>query len=123
LRAATSLARLWRDQGKHGEARDVLAPIYNWFTEGFDTLVLKEAKTLLDELMLLLLPCATKDCAMLQQQPLVCPILSAERDHSNWAIPLRLHSKKLVATVTISHWLIHLSINMLRERERRSIGL
>jgi class 3 adenylate cyclase len=50
LRAVTSLARLWRDQGKHGEARDVLAPIYNWFTEGFDTLVLKEAKTLLDEL-------------------------------------------------------------------------
>jgi predicted ATPase len=58
LRAATSLARLWRDQGKHGEARDVLAPIYNWFTEGFDTLVLKEAKTLLDELMLLLQPLA-----------------------------------------------------------------
>jgi predicted ATPase len=52
LRAATSLARLWRDQGKHGEARDVLAPIYNWFTEGFDTPVLKEAKTLLEELRL-----------------------------------------------------------------------
>ena len=52
LRAATSLARLWRDQGKYGEARDVLAPIYTWFTEGFDTPVLEEAKTLLEELRL-----------------------------------------------------------------------
>jgi predicted ATPase len=50
LRAATNLARLWRDQGKRTEARDLLAPIYGWFTEGFDTLVLKEAKALLDEL-------------------------------------------------------------------------
>jgi predicted ATPase len=50
LRAATSLARLWRDQGKRDEARDLLAPVYGWFTEGFDTLDLKEAKTLLDEL-------------------------------------------------------------------------
>jgi class 3 adenylate cyclase len=50
LRAATRLARLWHDQGKRAEARDLLAPIYNWFTEGFDTLVLKEAKALLDEL-------------------------------------------------------------------------
>jgi predicted ATPase len=50
LRAATSLARLWRDQGKRREARDLLAPVYDWFTEGFDTLDLKEAKTLLDEL-------------------------------------------------------------------------
>jgi predicted ATPase len=50
LRAATSLARLWRDQGKRKEARDVLAPIYNWFTEGFDTPVLKDAKALLDQL-------------------------------------------------------------------------
>jgi predicted ATPase len=50
LRAATSLARLWRDQGKPTEARDLLAPIYGWFTEGFDTLDLKEAKALLDEL-------------------------------------------------------------------------
>ena len=50
LRAATSLARLWRDQGKPAEARDLLAPVYGWFTEGFDTLDLKEAKTLLDEL-------------------------------------------------------------------------
>jgi predicted ATPase len=50
LRAATSLARLWRDQGKRTEAGDLLAPIYNWFTEGFDTPVLKEAKVLLDEL-------------------------------------------------------------------------
>ena len=50
LRAATSLARLWRDQGKLDAARDLLTPIYGWFTEGFDTPVLKEAKALLDEL-------------------------------------------------------------------------
>ena len=50
LHVATSLARLWRDQGKRAEARDLLAPIYGWFTEGFDTPVLKEAKALLDEL-------------------------------------------------------------------------
>jgi predicted ATPase len=50
LRAAMSMARLWRDQGKRNEARDLLTPVYNWFTEGFDTLDLKEAKTLLHEL-------------------------------------------------------------------------
>jgi class 3 adenylate cyclase/predicted ATPase len=50
LRAATSLARLWRGQGKRSEARDLLAPMYCWFTEGFDTLDLEEAKALLDEL-------------------------------------------------------------------------
>jgi len=50
LRAATSMARLWRDQGKRQDACDLLAPVYNWFTEGFDTLDLKEAKALLDEL-------------------------------------------------------------------------
>jgi tetratricopeptide (TPR) repeat protein len=50
LRASTSLARLWRDQGKRSEARDLLAPIYGWFTEGFDAPDLKEAKALLDEL-------------------------------------------------------------------------
>ena len=50
LRAATSLARLWRRQGKHTEAHDVLAPIYAWFTEGFDTADLKDANSLLDEL-------------------------------------------------------------------------
>jgi len=50
LRAATSMAWLWRDQGKRDQARDLLAPIYGWFTEGFDTLDLKEAKALLDEL-------------------------------------------------------------------------
>jgi predicted ATPase len=50
LRAALDLARLWRDQGKRTEARDVLAPIYGWFTEGFDTPVLQDAKALLDEL-------------------------------------------------------------------------
>ena len=46
-----SMARLWRDQGKRDEARDLLAPVYGWFTEGFDTLDLKEAKALLDELV------------------------------------------------------------------------
>ena len=50
LRAAMSMARLWRDQGKREEARELLAPVYGWFTEGFDTLDLKEAKVLLDEL-------------------------------------------------------------------------
>jgi predicted ATPase len=50
LRASTSLARLWRDQGKRTEARDLLAPIYGWFTEGLDTPDLKEAKALLDAL-------------------------------------------------------------------------
>jgi predicted ATPase len=50
LRAASRLARLWRDQGKRNEARGLLAPIYGWFTEGFDTLDLKQAKALLDEL-------------------------------------------------------------------------
>ena len=48
LRAAMSLARLWRDQGKPQQARELLAPVYGWFTEGFDTLDLKEAKALLD---------------------------------------------------------------------------
>ena len=50
LRAAMSMARLWRDQGKRDEARDLLAPLYGWFTEGFDTRDLKEAKALLAEL-------------------------------------------------------------------------
>ena len=50
LRAVTSLAGLWRDQGKPVEARDLLAPVYGWFTEGFDTADLKDAKALLDEL-------------------------------------------------------------------------
>ncbi len=50
LRAFTSLARLWRDQGRRTEAYDLLVPIYGWFTEGFDAPVLKEAKALLDEL-------------------------------------------------------------------------
>jgi hypothetical protein len=44
------MARIWRDQGKRGEARELLAPVYGWFTEGFDTLDLKEAKALLDVL-------------------------------------------------------------------------
>jgi class 3 adenylate cyclase/predicted ATPase len=50
LRAAMGMARLWRDQGKRDGARELLAPVYGWFTEGFDTLDLKEAKTLLEEL-------------------------------------------------------------------------
>jgi tetratricopeptide (TPR) repeat protein len=50
LRASTSLARLWRDQGKRAEARDLLGPIYHWFTEGFDAPDLKDAKALLEEL-------------------------------------------------------------------------
>ena len=50
LRAAMSMARLWRSQGKTQQARELLAPIYGWFTEGFDTRDLKEAKALLEEL-------------------------------------------------------------------------
>jgi predicted ATPase len=50
LRAAGDLSRLWREQGRSAEARDLLGPVYGWFTEGFDTLDLKEAKTLLDTL-------------------------------------------------------------------------
>jgi predicted ATPase len=50
LRASMSLARLWRSQGKVSEARELLAPVYGWFTEGFDTRDLKEAKALLEEL-------------------------------------------------------------------------
>jgi predicted ATPase len=50
LRAATSLARLWGEQGRRVEAHDLLAPVYGWFTEGFDTADLKNAKALLSEL-------------------------------------------------------------------------
>jgi predicted ATPase len=50
LRAAVSLARLWESQDKRRDAHDLLAPVYEWFTEGFDTADLKEAKALLDEL-------------------------------------------------------------------------
>ena len=50
LRAATSLARLWQSQGRRGAARDLLAPVHGWFTEGFDTADLKDAKSLLDQL-------------------------------------------------------------------------
>jgi predicted ATPase len=50
LRAATSLARLWQRQGKTTEAHELLTPVYNWFTEGFDTVDLKDAKALLAEL-------------------------------------------------------------------------
>jgi len=49
-RAAMTLARLWRSQGKVQQARELLAPVYGWFTEGFDTRDLKEAKALLEEL-------------------------------------------------------------------------
>jgi predicted ATPase len=51
LRAAMSLSRLWQQQGKHAEARKLLAPIYGWFTEGFDTADLQEAEALLDKLV------------------------------------------------------------------------
>jgi predicted ATPase len=50
LRAVMSLARLWREQGKRAAARDLLGPVYDWFTEGLGTPVLQEAKALLDEL-------------------------------------------------------------------------
>jgi predicted ATPase len=50
LRAAMSTARLWRDQCKRQQAHDLLAPVYRWFTEAFDTLDLKQAKALLEEL-------------------------------------------------------------------------
>jgi len=50
LRAATSLVRLWRDEGRRDEGHELLAPVYDWFTEGFDTVDLKEAKALLDQL-------------------------------------------------------------------------
>ena len=50
LRAAMSLSRLWQQQGKRTEAQELLAPIYSWFTEGFDTADLQEAKALLEEL-------------------------------------------------------------------------
>jgi predicted ATPase len=50
LRAATSLARLWQQQGKYQEARELLAPVYHWFTEGFDTADLQDARALLEEL-------------------------------------------------------------------------
>jgi predicted ATPase len=50
LRAATSLARLWHEQGERTRARELLAPVYGWFTEGFGTADLKDARTLLDEL-------------------------------------------------------------------------
>jgi len=50
LRAAMSMARLWRDQGRRPQARDILAPVYGWFTEGFGTLDLKQAKAMLDGL-------------------------------------------------------------------------
>ena len=52
LRAAMSMARLWRKQGKRQQARDLLAPVYGWFTEGLDTLDLKQARMVLDELAL-----------------------------------------------------------------------
>jgi predicted ATPase len=50
LRASISMAHLWRNQGKPQQARELLAPVYGWFTEGFDTRDLKEAKALLEEL-------------------------------------------------------------------------
>jgi predicted ATPase len=70
LRAAIGLAHLWRDQGKLAEARDLLAPVYGWFTEGFDTPVLKDAKALLDELRLFLVArCAFHRCRTINVWP------------------------------------------------------
>jgi predicted ATPase len=63
LRAATSLARLWRDQGKRTDARELLALVYDWFTEGFGTPVLQEAKALLEELSDLPAFTAAPSCA------------------------------------------------------------
>jgi predicted ATPase len=68
LRAAASMARLWRDQGKRDEARDLLAPVYGWFTEGFDTLDLKEAKALLDELFAILAAVPPISCFLPQER-------------------------------------------------------
>ena len=51
-----SLSRLWQQQGKRDEARELLAPIYGWFTEGFDTADLQEAKALLEELVMIMAP-------------------------------------------------------------------
>ena len=51
LRAAMNLSRLWQQQGKWAKARELLAPIYGWFTEGFDTAALQEAKALLEQLV------------------------------------------------------------------------
>ena len=70
LRAAMSLARLRRDQGRLGEARDLLAPVYGWFTEGFATPDLKEAKTLLDELAAL----PARNVAGLEATPITSPV-------------------------------------------------
>ena len=60
-----SLARLWRDQGKLQQARELLAPVYGWFTEGFDTRDLKEAKALLGELACMSGSKANDDCDLL----------------------------------------------------------
>jgi class 3 adenylate cyclase/predicted ATPase len=71
LRSAASLARLWRDQGRANAARDLLAPIFGWFTEGFDTPDLKEAKKLLEEL-----------AQMSGQYPLIVPLGQGALQHS-----------------------------------------
>jgi len=62
LRAAASLARLWSEQGKRAEARELLAPTYEWFTEGFNLRDLKEAKALLDKLTDTFDAAAVSDC-------------------------------------------------------------
>jgi hypothetical protein len=70
LRAGTSLARLWRDQGKIADAQALLAPIYDWFTEGFDAADLVAAKALLDELAANCLWFSAKAVRMPTSQPL-----------------------------------------------------
>jgi predicted ATPase len=62
LRASVSLARLWRDNGRTGEALDLLAPIYGWFTEGFEEIDLVEARTMLDELTVASTMCDSPSC-------------------------------------------------------------
>ena len=81
LRAAMSLSRLWQQQGKRAEAHELLAPIYGWFTEGFDTADLQEAKALLDALGITragtILPCHR------------CPTSVAAGHHSAWGLAER----------------------------------
>jgi hypothetical protein len=90
LRASTSLARLWRDQGKRSEARDLLAPIYGWFTEGFDTPMLQEAKALLDELAPLIGRVIRRTTG--PRSPRVSPSLVA-RPVESWRFALRRNGR------------------------------
>jgi predicted ATPase len=77
LRATVDLARLWHDQGKRTEARDLLAPIYGWFTEGFDTPILEDAKVLLDELR----RCCSDFCSLVPRRCDRPPFARRRPDH------------------------------------------